>query len=334
MKVNKNKNLCVGIRGCPQELKTILDDKSSKYIKEIFVGAPPDIGNTGRFKTYPTDMKILSEIVKLAHKKSIDVDIVLNSSCIGENEHDPDYTEKISDFIKELEQINVDWITVAHPKIIKTIVNCRTSIKINLSLYADVNHPFLAKEFEDMGVNRITLPQTLNRDIKLIKRIKDYINIDLSLFVNSKCINSGFCPYSIAHRNFKSHQTIVPKEQWGTFCDPYTDYCIHRRKKNLINVIFTPTIRPEDINQYESIGIDLFKIATRSNTPETTIRLVKAYGERYYDGPIGGLWTVAQDTDTPNNRMLDGIFEKIKHLNEEEQLRYYEDLIKTNYLNH
>lgn len=322
-----DKCFCVGIRGSVSELKAILDDSSSQYIKEVFVGGPPDIGNSGRFKTYPTDMETLSKMVEMAHDRGIDVDVVLNCSCIGKNDVDKDYMDKFRVFVGELEKIKMDWITVSHPALIKTIVDCRKDLKVNVSLYADVTHPLVAKEFQMMGADRITLPQTVNRNLKLIRRIKEYIDIELELFVNSKCLNSGFCPYSIAHRNFKSHQKILTPDLWDSFADPYTSFCDCRRKESPIDLVFTPTIRPEDIHLYEDIGIRLFKIATRQDTPERVIELVGSYGSRHYDGPFGGLWTVSRNMDTLHNRELDGLFEKVKDMDEEHQFEYYKGFI-------
>ena len=51
----KNKKLCVGIRGSYRELEEIINDESSKYIKEFFVAAPKEIkpGQSEVFKWKP-----------------------------------------------------------------------------------------------------------------------------------------------------------------------------------------------------------------------------------------------------------------------------------------
>ena len=327
--MNNERILCVGIRGSVEELKKILADESSKYIKEVFVGAPPEMGNTGRFKVHPTTIESLEEITRLTHASGIECNIVLNTACLGRNDINPEYLTKIKEFVIQLEKIDADYITLGHSALIRTTNEVRKKLKINVSTYLGVNNPLLAKEFENMGVARITLPQTVNRDLQMIERIKKYVGVDLEVFANTKCVNGGHCAYRTAHQNFKSHQPQLNPECWENVKDPYTfGYCGVRRRTNMIDVLFTPTIRPEDVRFYENIGVPLFKLATRMDKPETVIKLVRAYGERRFDGPFGELWTVDKKQDSPQNKLLDGLFESVKDLPEEEQLEHYKSFIK------
>ena len=45
---NLSRDLIVGINGNLDHLRQILDDDSSKYIREVFVAAPKAVANTGR----------------------------------------------------------------------------------------------------------------------------------------------------------------------------------------------------------------------------------------------------------------------------------------------
>jgi collagenase-like PrtC family protease len=329
------KNLKVGIRGDPAELQHILDDPCVQYIKTVFVGAPPEIGNTGRLRTYPTTIDSLKKITEVCHRHAIETNVVLNAWDITDNPFDPVKERKIKTFIQDLEKISVDWITLSSPIWITWAADIRRTIKIDLSLYAEVTSPLLAKEFLSMGVNRITLPQQINKNISLIQRIKDYAQAPLTLFVNSKCVSGGFCPYSIAHRSYKSTKTLVPQDQWKTFDDPLiTRFCKPHHKSHPVDVFFSPTIRPEDLHLYEAVGVDCFKIASREASPEKTIQLVKAYGERSFHGPIGELWTVTPDKNTPPNKFFDGIFEKVMDLPEEKQYDYYVKISESYYQSH
>ena len=325
MKSSSPRNLKVGIRGSLRELQTILADPSSQYIKTVFVGAPKHLGPTGRFKTYPTNIKILKEITQVTHAKGIETDVVLNTWDPGKNPYAPHKEKKIKRFIASLERINVDWITLASPLWIRWANEVRTKIKINLSLYAFAVGPLFAKEFVEMGVNNITLPQHINRDFPLLRRIKKCCGVPLTVFVNSKCVNGGFCPYLFAHRFYKSHQTLVSANQWTKVQDPFLcHYCNPRRKAKLIDILFAPTIRPEDMWLYEKIGIHQFKIASRQASASRTIKLVRAYGQRKFSGRFGELWTVSPMKDkTPPNRFLDGVLKKVMHWPEEKQFEYF-----------
>ena len=324
----KNKKLCVGIRGSYRELEEIINDESSKYIKEFFVAAPKEIVNTGRFKTHPVDYKTLEKITNLAHSSEIEITVLTNAFCLGKNDTSREFKNRYRDFILFLDKIGVNTLHIAHPVLIEIVRSLDVSIKIALSVYAEVTSPVLAKEYKQMGVNRINLPAYINKNLKLIKRIKEYANIPLELYVNSKCLNSGQCPYRGAHKCFKAHQEVLNEEDWDSIKDPYLAMCSARRKSNIFQIIYTPLVRPEDLHIYKKLGINTFKIATRSAPPEKTIQLVQAYGSEYFDGPIGELWTVAPNSQTPHNRVLDGVLEKIMDLPEEEQYEYYKNLAK------
>lgn len=327
--MDKKKILTVGLRGDVSEAATILSDPSNQYITDFFIGAPKEIGFTGRLKTYNTNLEILDKINQMAAKKGKTLSVVLNAWNPSLDPHDKKIKKKIQDFASALEDMKIDNITLSNPIWIKWVNNIKKNLKINLSLYANACSPLICMEFKKLGVDSICLPRQINKNIDLIRRIVDFVKIPVSIFVNSKCINSGACPYTIAHRLFKTSQPLLPPEKWDSFIDPFHRFCTARRDKSIFETIFTPLIRPEDLFLYLNAGVSVFKIATRQATPERTIKLVKAYGERNFRGKFGELWTVTPDTETPDNSIFDGIFEKIMHETEEKQFLYYKEFAKT-----
>lgn len=321
-----DKELVVGIRGNPAELKEIVESEESDYISEVFVGAPREVINTGRFKTHPTDHETLSELVHIAHSEGIDLTVVSNAFCIGGQELDDGFKERFRELLVDLENMDADSIVLSHPILVEIASSMDINLKKFLSVYNRVTSPVLAKEYEEMGIDRIHLPKQINKDPSLVKRINDYVDIPLEIYVNSKCLNAGQCPYNGAHKCFKAHQRVLDEDEWDEVDDPYIARCVPRRKNSIFQVIYTPTVRPEDLYLFKEMGIKKFKIATRQAPPEKTLQLVKAYGEEYFDGPFGELWTNTPSSQTPHNRLLDGVFEETMDMTEEERYEYYRRL--------
>jgi collagenase-like PrtC family protease len=326
------KKLAVGVRGKLSEVKDILNTSTSDFIKEIFIGAPKKYGSTGRIETYETDTEELKHIIEYAHSFGVEVNVVLNAV-----KHDLGNTkqlEMIREFTTSMEDIGADYITLRDYFLIQTALRTRTTIKVNVSVFADVTDPLLAKEYNDMGVDRINVPAKINRDINLIRRICNITACDIEMYVNSKCVNCGACPYASNHYNF--YEQSRHNNDWKK-PDPYLAMCSSRRNRNPIEQIFTSMIRPEDITLFESIGVSVFKLGTRTQKPEVVVELVHAYGSRKYDGLYFELWSNTKGIDKyrvnkrllsiPNSR-FDGLLEQVIELPVEEQKQFYEKEFK------
>lgn len=312
-----NKDLIVGINGNLDNLKQILEDDSSKYIREVFVAAPKAVGNTGRILAEDVSMQNLASIVAMCKLKDIEVNAIVNS--------EKENVMGVANFARMAYDIGVDWLTVTDPTIVMNIHHRVPEMKINLSVYARVTHPLMAMEFVDMGVHRVNLPQYLNRDPDMIKRIADYIKpkgASIELYLNSKCVSSGYCPMAQSHRDWKVTRTEKQTR------DPFLAWCTGRRNKNPIDNVFVPLIRPEDKQIYDDMGIEHYKIASRTDTPERTIKLVKAWGERKHEGQFHELFSNVFKGESFDNRLLDGFYGSVMHLPEEQQKSRYDEFAK------
>lgn len=308
------KDLVVGINGNLEHLKQILEDDSSKYIREVFVAAPKAVGNTGRIIAEDVSMENLASIAAMCKLKDIEVNAIVNSeknNALG-----------VANFARMAYDIGVNWLTITDPTIIMNVHHKVPEMNINLSVYARVTHPLMAMEFVDMGVKRVNLPQYLNRDPAMIQRIADYIKpkgATIELYLNSKCVSSGYCPMSISHRNWKQERKDTQTR------DPFLGWCSGRRIKNPLDNVFVPLIRPEDKHFYDELGIEYYKIASRTDTPERTIQLVRAWGERHFEGQFHELWSNVFSGKSFDNKLLDGFYGSVMHLPEEEQKLKYQE---------
>ena len=315
--VKLSKDLIVGINGNLEHLRQILDDDSSKYIREVFVAAPHAVANTGRIGLEDVSMQNLKQIAEMCKAKGVEVNAIVNS----ENKN----VVGVTNFARMAYDVGVTWLTVTDPTIVMNVAHKVPEMNINLSVYARVTHPLMAMEFVDMGVKRVNLPQYLNRDPEMIKRVVDYIKpkgATVELYVNSKCVSSGYCPMAISHRNWKMERTPDQKR------DPFLAWCTGRRKRNPLDNVFVPLIRPEDKHFYDDLGIEHYKIASRTDTPERTIQLVRAWGERHFEGQFHELWSNVFSGESFDNRLLDGFYEGVMHLPEEQQKEKYLEFAK------
>jgi len=115
------------------------------------------------------------------------------------------------------------------------------------------------------------------------------VNCDIRVIVNEGCLYK--CPFRYAHFNLFSHITAASGAGTGaqllnTFGDYYFDKCISIRVRDPSQLIRSPWIRPEDIVEYERIGIEDFKIAGRANAVGWITACMDAYSRRSYEGNL------------------------------------------------
>lgn len=312
--------LSVGFYGEPEHAQQVLS-QAGNDIYEIFVGAPPDISGSGRNRTFNSTKESLKKMRDLTGKYGIRLTVLLNGSCFGGIEDTPEFKRKIGSFIGYLEEIGADMVTVTNSLLMQHILNIRKNIEVSVSTFNHVDNPIIAKVYEDMGIERIKIVQTVNRDFQTLKRIRSYVSSELELYANSKCLYGSNCPHFMSHRHYTAH-----KAGTGDYVDPYIEYCKVQRKDNILHTIMAPLIRPEDVHIYEGMGFDIFKLAIRQFGPEQAVKVIKAYSKRRWDGPIGELWSGFPDKETPDNRHFDGLTKKLTDVAPEEQIRTYKEL--------
>ena len=134
-------------------------------------------------------MDDLREGVEFAHsynkKVYVTVNIVLHNKEI----------DGLVDYLKELEQVNVDAIIVSDPAIIK-LAREYTNLEIHLSTQQSCLNVESAKFFKSEGVSRIVLGrETTKEDIQMIL---DNVNVEIETFIHgAMCASySGRCVLS------------------------------------------------------------------------------------------------------------------------------------------
>jgi len=185
----------------------------------------------------------------------------------------------------------------------------------------DVSEVYMAGSPDIMGSGRATLHAALVDEIKEQTAYAHQHNVkrDLRLIVNEGCLYK--CPFRHAHFNLFSHITasraLSPQPQ-STFGDYYFDKCISIRVRDPAQIILSPWIRPEDLKEYEAIGIDNFKMSGRANAVSWILNCMEAYHHRELKGNL------LEVLDCPSelrymfyvdNALLDGSINKWKSCN-------------------
>jgi collagenase-like PrtC family protease len=188
--------------------------------------------------------------------------------------------------------IPIDGVVVSNPYLVQYIRKKYQNLEISVSCFANVNSVEKARFWEDLGVTVITLSQVeLNRNFKMLQKIRESVECELQLIVNDNCIYD--CPVFFYHNNLTSHGSQI-QSRLGTFM---FDYCFLNCRYRMIsepeNFIRAVWIRPEDLSIYEKVGINKFKLIDRGMHTEAIGLIIDAYSQRSYKGNLYDLFNSA-----------------------------------------
>lgn len=248
--------------------------------------------------------------LKYAKGKGFKVDYLFNS-CIEPKGSDEDTCKEISEVIEE---INPDIVTVGNERVLQIISKQFSDLPINASVVLGIKDVKGVEEIIDKyGVSRITLQQDTNRnwkELEKIIKIAQKAGVQIEILANELCIYN--CPVMHDH-----YVALSKAAQFGEKDDPqYEAFCNNKRKEDSLEFINAPWIRPEDVQIYEDLGVDILKIAGRDKPSGYLRSVVEAFIKRKHKGNVMDLFS---ETWWPNgkkpyldSRKLDGLIEMMK----------------------
>ncbi len=239
--------------------------------------------------------KQVERYIERTHSLGMKFTYLLNTSCLNNMEYDRNSYKKIIKYLKWINDLGVDYVTVTIPYLIEIIKNNFPALKVKISTIAHVDSVQKAKFFEALHADQITTDFMINRDFNLLKEIKEAVRCNIELILNDVCLYR--CPFRYYHYNVVGHasQTLNPLK--GFYLDYSLIKCSVIRFSSLKEIFKSRWIRPEDLNKYEAMGIDTFKISGRTRSTEWILNVVKAYVSRKYDG---NLIDLLDCTESPN----------------------------------
>ncbi len=222
--------------------------------------------------------------VKRVHAAGRRFNYLLNGPCMNNMEFDKAIHKQLIRHIEWLGEIGVDSVTVSIPYLIDIIKHRLPAMEVRVSVIAHVNSVQRAVLFENLGADSITLDFNVNRDFKLLGKIRRSVGCRLILVANDPCLYQ--CPFRYYHYNLLGHST----QPYNPLDGFYVDYCIVRctieKFTHPEEIIRSRWIRPEDTTRYEEVGIDAFKISGRRMSTRWLSNVTGAYAGRSYRGNL------------------------------------------------
>ncbi|MFC1847173.1 U32 family peptidase [Chloroflexota bacterium] len=249
-------------------------------IREVYLSGPQQYSAAGRIVEEMDEVKFVS-IVNRIHKEGLRVNLIMNPTCEGTEWYKADTIKAKIDFINRMHSdYGVEAVTIANPIYVREVRKRIPGIEICASVLADIDCVQRAAIFTEAGANIITPDANINRDLKLLKRIKEITNTKIKLMVNEGCLYK--CPFRKFHFNYISHKS---KNLGDIEDDVFFFNCSRVTANDHTQILKSGWIRPEDTSKYSEIT-NSFKIVGRERTGSLVIRATKAYLNESWDGDL------------------------------------------------
>ncbi|MEW5997016.1 MAG: U32 family peptidase [Candidatus Micrarchaeota archaeon] len=278
------------------------------HLEEFFGSAPPDISGSARLVTSHSTTESLKRDICEARRHGVGYNVLLNS-IVHPQLTDTNFMKRICGFLELIAEWGATAVTITDTFLMDVAAEHRSKkslpLKIVASSWCDILGPTKAKRIEGRGADRIILHQDANRNIADLGAIISQVKCEVELLANNGCLYR--CDARQAHRVFQSlHSTSGER-----IADPFRAECIRIRREDPFEILLSPTIRPEDVGLYESMGFHLFKIAGRLQSTDWLEYVVEAYVKREFNDSLPKLASTNDGEKLPRicNKRLDGFLQ-------------------------
>ncbi len=229
------------------------------------------------------DLTDLQDYIDYSKAKCIDFNYTINASHLQNKEFTAKGILEIMNFLSKLYKIGVRWLTVSLPSLMEIIKSSKYDFKMKASAICQITTPNKARMFKELGVEKIVVDESLNRDFYKLKRILEAFGDNVEIIVNSICHKD--CVSRMFHYNQISTDSIEVSSEASV--NYYPHRCLLKRYKNIGNLLRLTWVRPEDIPYYTAIGIKYFKLQGRHTVVNgDPARTVEGYFKGSYDGDL------------------------------------------------
>jgi collagenase-like PrtC family protease len=236
--------------------------------------------------------KEVTSFISEARKKGLRFNYLINATCFDNLEFTKKGYQKIMKHLEWISSTGTDMVTVTLPFLLEMIRKEFPHLKVCVSSFARVQNVHLAKYWEETGADKIILPEAIGRDFQMLRLIRESVDCELELIANHCCLFQ--CPLDLHHRNMVSHGS-QEDHPCGGFAPDYCKLGCQRLKILYpAELIKARWIRPEDVPDYEAIGIDCLKLVERFRGTESLIQIVNAYEKKSYSGNLVELLSLPQ----------------------------------------
>jgi collagenase-like PrtC family protease len=232
-----------------------------------------------------TKESIVDQVGKI-HDAGIQFTYTLNAPCMGGQEFLPETHRHMLDELQFIQDAGCDGVVVSIPYIVELIREQFPKLKVRVSTIAKINSVNKAMYYEGMGANSFTPDVMINRDFKVLEAIVQATKMEISLLLTDGCLYE--CPYRLYHYGLMGHASQTYSNR-ATYMDYPVISCSIDKLTKPAEVIKCRWVRPEDIPNYQEIGINTFKIGGRRLSTERLLDSVKAYSELKYEGNLADI---------------------------------------------
>jgi collagenase-like PrtC family protease len=268
---------------------TLLDNIADLPVTEVYGSLPETPSGGGRAaKVLPrVDAGQAARHIRMCRDRGLAFNYLLNGTCFGNQETDPNFRRAIHRHLQWMSDAGVESITVSNPFMLDFVKSHFPGFLVKTSVFALVGSVAAALQYRALGADAITLLFAKNRDFKALKEIRDAVDCDLWLLANEAC--SFYCPYIAYHGNTSAHDSQSGRDPNAALNIYPLLKCTVSRLTEADQLLRSRWIRPEDLAVYEKMGYSKFKLSGRDASTDRTIRTVRAYAKRRYDGNLADI---------------------------------------------
>jgi collagenase-like PrtC family protease len=247
-------------------------------VAEVYGKFPTDPVGGGRpsYMGTPLSRRDLADYVAELDRHGIVFNYLLNSSCLGNREWSRSWQRKLMRLLDRLAGMGVRRVTISTPYLVERVRAAFPQFYIKAGIYAQIDTPRRARFWWDLGADALTLESfSINRDFDRLRAIRQAVDCPLQLIANHPCLPN--CPMQPYHQNGFAHSSDGSRSLFIDYCFLS---CTLKRLEDPSLLIKAGWIRPEDIEFYEALGYEDFKLLERGIPSTDLLKRVTAYSRR------------------------------------------------------
>jgi collagenase-like PrtC family protease len=286
-------------------------------IREIYLSGPQEYAGSGRISKAQS-FDDFSNTVNRIHNEGIRVNLLMNSVCEGDDWYSASVLKTTMGYLEQVfNDYGVKAITISNPMYIREVKRRFPDVEVCASVLADIDCIDKAIIYKKAGAEAFTPDVNINRNPRLLKKIKEKTGLEIKLMVNEGCLFK--CPFRKFHFNYISHRSRNPGADGNRAEDNvFSLNCIQVSKSDPSQLIKSGWIRPEDLHKYGEIS-GFFKLVGRTSSMNMILRSLEAYMGEKWAGDLlelmaGNLYSCSMSNLLNlDNRSLDNerFFEKV-----------------------
>jgi collagenase-like PrtC family protease len=261
-------------------------EKYGNNISTVYFAAPDNIGPSWRAIIQDEDYE--NQILKLISKcKEYWIWTILTYNATTEwiKTGDKDHILNLISYIKRLKTYWLESISLTNLLYVKFIKKAIPGIKIYSSVNCYLKTVEQALYFKKLGIDILTIDRDINRNLKLIRQIKQRTWLEIQIMLNEWCIRN--CPFRNTHFNIIANwveDNLENQKKWRyNLIERFS--CTPMLAENKRIIFRMPIIRPEDLHYFDWL-VDYYKLVTRWLPTKKIELMLKSYSNWFYHGNL------------------------------------------------